>query len=133
MDTGEHFKNDADYESQISAILGLTPIQRQQIFTINNLNNHEGRNYFKEVWICRGQYSDVYGVEEPPECYWAYTTERVEKEALKIYERHCDGDIQRAIVEIEKDRKKAKINKYLDFAREVNKHQNIMELWEAQE
>jgi hypothetical protein len=94
---------------------------------------HKGRNYFKEVWICRGQYSDVYGVEEPPECYWAYTTERVEKEALKIYERHYDGDIQRAIVEIEKDRKKAKINKYLDFAREVNKHQNIMELWEAQE
>ena len=37
------------------------------------------------------------------------------------------------IMEIEKDRKKAKINKYLDFAREVNKHQNIMELWEAQE
>ena len=35
------------------------------------LNNKEGRNYFKEVWICRGQNSDVYGVEEPPECYWA--------------------------------------------------------------
>jgi hypothetical protein len=122
-----------DRYDQISAILGLTPIQRQQIFTINNLNNHERRNYFKEVWICRGQYSDVYGVEEPPECYWAYTTERIEKEALKIYEARYDGDIQRAILEIEKDRKKAKINKYLDFAREVNRHQNIMELWEVQE
>jgi hypothetical protein len=122
-----------DRYDQISAILGLTPIQRQQIFTINNLNNHEGRNYFKEVWICRGQYSDVYGVEEPPECYWAYTTERIEKEALKIYERRYDGDIPRAILEIEKDRKKANRMKYLDFAREVNRHQNIMELWEVQE
>ena len=77
-----------DRYEDIAAILGLTPIQRQQIFTINALNNHDNRNYFKEVWICRGQHSDVYGVEEPPECYWAYTTERAEKEALKIYLRH---------------------------------------------
>lgn len=74
-----------DRYDEIAAILGLTQIQRQQIFTVNALNNREGRNYFKEVWICRGQNSDVYGVEEPPECYWAYTTERTEKEALKIY------------------------------------------------
>ena len=74
-----------DRYDEIAAILGLTQIQRQQIFTVNSLNNREGRNYFKEVWICRGQNSDVYGVEEPPECYWAYTTERTEKEALKIY------------------------------------------------
>ncbi len=74
-----------DRYEDIAAILGLTDIQRQQIFTINALNNHEGRSYFKEVWICRGQHSDVYGVEEAPECYWAYTTERTEKEALKIY------------------------------------------------
>ena len=60
-----------DRYEDIAAILGLTPIQRQQIFTINALNNREGRSYFKEVWICRGQNSDVYGVEEAPECYWA--------------------------------------------------------------
>lgn len=77
-----------DRYDDISAILGLTAIQKQQIFTINALNNHDNRNYFKEVWICRGQNSDVFGVEEPPECYWAYTTERAEKEALKIYLRH---------------------------------------------
>ena len=94
-----------DRYDAISAILGLTQVQKQQIFTVNALNNHEGRNYFKEVWICRGQYSDVYGVEEPPECYWAYTTERAEKEALKVYERHY-GDIQTAITKIEEDRKK---------------------------
>lgn len=83
----------------------------------------------KEVWICRGQYSDVYGVEEPPECYWAYTTERAEKEALKVYERHY-GDIQTAITKIEEDRKKLGIKKYLDFAVKVNKQQKIMPLWE---
>ena len=50
-----------DRYEEIAAILGLTSIQRQQIFTINALNNREGRSYFKEVWICRGQHSDVYG------------------------------------------------------------------------
>lgn len=117
-----------DRYEDIAAILGLTPIQRQQIFTINALNNHDNRNYFKEVWICRGQNSDVYGVEEPPECYWAYTTERAEKEALKIYLRHY-GTMQDAITHIEIDRKKAGISKYLDFARQVNNRQKVMSLW----
>ena len=117
-----------DRYDDIAAILGLTPIQKQQIFTINALNNHDNRNYFKEVWICRGQNSDVYGVEEPPECYWAYTTERAEKEALKIYLRHY-GTMQEAITHIEVDRKKTGNGKYLDFARKVNQHQKIMSLW----
>lgn len=117
-----------DRYSDIAAILGLTPIQKQQIFTVNALNNKEGRNYFKEVWICRGQNSDVYGVEEPPECYWAYTTERAEKEALKIYLRHYDT-MQEAITNIEADRKRAGISKYLDFARKVNQQQKVMSLW----
>lgn len=118
-----------DRYEDIAAILGLTPIQRQQIFTINALNNHEGRNYFKEVWICRGQNSDVYGVEEPPECYWAYTTERAEKEALKIYLRHY-GTMQEAITHMETDRKRTGIHKYLEFARIVNRQQKVMELWQ---
>ena len=117
-----------DRYEDIAAILGLTAIQRQQIFTVNALNNHDNRNYFKEVWICRGQNSDVYGVEEPPECYWAYTTERAEKEALKIYLRHY-GTMQEAITYIERDRKKTGIKKYLDFARKVNSHQKIMAQW----
>lgn len=117
-----------DRYNDIAAILGLTPIQKQQIFTVNALNNKEGRNYFKEVWICRGQNSDVYGVEEPPECYWAYTTERAEKEALKIYLRHY-GTMQEAITNIEADRKRAGISKYLDFARKVNQQQKVTSLW----
>lgn len=117
-----------DRYDEIAAILGLTPIQRQQIFTINALNNREGRNYFKEVWICRGQNSDVYGVEEPPECYWAYTTERTEKEALKIYLAYY-GNMQEAITRIEADRKQAGDDKYLVFARKVNQQQKVMSLW----
>ena len=117
-----------DRYDDIAAILGLTPIQKQQIFTINALNNHDNRNYFKEVWICRGQNSDVFGVEEPPECYWAYTTERAEKEALKIYLSHY-GSMQEAITHIEADRKRAGIGKYLDFARKVNQKQKVMQQW----
>ena len=119
-----------DRYDQVASVLGLTEVQKQQIFTINSLNNHEGRSYFKEVWICRGQVSDVYGVEEPPECYWAYTTERAEKEALKVYTRYYGGDIQKAIVEIENDRKKMKVSRYLDFAVQVNQHNQIMSLWQ---
>ena len=118
-----------DRYDQIAAVMGLTDAQRKQIFTINALNNHEGRSYFKEVWICRGQISDVFGVEEPPECYWAYTTERIEKEALKIYAAQCDGDTLKAIALIEQDRKAAGGGKYLDFARKVNNHQCVMSLW----
>ena len=119
-----------DRYDDIAAILGLTKIQRQQIFTVNALNNREGRNYFKEVWICRGQNSDVYGVEEPPECYWAYTTERAEKEALKIYLSYY-GNMQEAITRIEADRKQAGDDKYLVFARKVNQQQKVMSLWES--
>ena len=117
-----------DMYEDIAAILGLTDIQRQQIFTINALNNHEGRSYFKEVWICRGQHSDVYGVEEAPECYWAYTTERTEKEALKIYLARY-GTLQEAITRIEEDRKADGGLLYLEFARKVNQHQKVMSLW----
>ena len=102
-----------------------------QIFTINSLDNHEGRNYFKEVWICRGQSADVYGVEEPPECYMAYTTERAEKEALKIYIKHYGDDTVEGIRHFCQDMEKAGLTgKYLKFANEVNKQQNVMELWD---
>ena len=118
-----------DRYNDISAILGLTDVQKMQIFTINALPKKEGIPYHKEVWICRGQFSDVFSVEVPPEWYWAFTTERVEKEALKIYERAFDGNIEKAIEQIEVDRKKKKIGRYFDFAVLVNKHHNIMNLW----
>lgn len=67
----------------IKTILGLTDVDCKKIFTINRLENKEGRSFFREVFIRRGTTSGVYGVEEPRECYMTYTTERAEKEALE--------------------------------------------------
>lgn len=120
-----------DRYDEIANVLGLTEVDRRKIFSINRLDNKEGRNYFKEVYIARGLCSDVFGVEEPPECYMAYTTERQEKEALKIYLRHY-VDMEQAITAFCQDMKKKGIKTYLDFARLVNKEQNIMELWEKE-
>ena len=66
--------------------------------------------------------------KEAPECYWAYTTERTEKEALKLYLAHY-GTMQEAITHIEADRKRDGGHKYLEFARKVNQHQKVMSLW----
>ena len=63
----------------IKAILGLTDVECKKIFTINRLENKEGRSFFREVFIRRGTASEVYGVEEPRECYMTYTTEQAEK------------------------------------------------------
>gem|GEM_PF-4420125 len=51
----------------IKAILGLTDVDCKKIFTINRLENKEGRSFFREVFIRRGSTSGVYGVEEPHE------------------------------------------------------------------
>ena len=64
---------------EIKAILGLTDVDCRKIFTINRLENKEGRSFFREVFIRRGQNAAVFGVEEPHECYMTYTTERAEK------------------------------------------------------
>ena len=59
---------------EIRKILGLTEVDCKKIFTINRLENKEGRSFFREVFIRRGTTSGVYGVEEPHECYMTYTT-----------------------------------------------------------
>ena len=47
----------------IKAILGLTDVDCKKIFTINRLDNKEGRSFFREVFIRRGSTSGVYGVQ----------------------------------------------------------------------
>ena len=81
----------------IKAILGLTDVDCKKIFTINRLENKEGRSFFREVFIRRGTTSGVYGVEEPHECYMTYTTERAEKEALKLYKTELQCSHKEAI------------------------------------
>ena len=53
---------------EIRKILGLTEVDCKKIFTINRLENKDGRSFFREVFIRRGTTSGVYGVEEPHEC-----------------------------------------------------------------
>lgn len=92
-----------DKFDDIKATLSLTDIDCKKIFTINRLDNHEGRSRFQEVFIKRGQDGEVYGVEEPPECYINYTTEKVEKEAFKFYRKQLKGSYQHDIEVFVKD------------------------------
>lgn len=92
-----------DKFDDIKATLSLTDIDCKKIFTVNRLDNHEGRSRFQEVFIKRGQDGEVYGVEEPPECYINYTTEKVEKEAFKFYRKQLKGSYQHGIEVFVKD------------------------------
>ena len=113
---------------EIQSILGLTEVDCKKIFTINRLENKEGRSFFREVFIRRGQVGAVYGVEEPHECYMTYTTERSEKEALKIYksELHCDH--RTAIEAYCRDWDRSGISAPLAFARKVNAAGHVLNL-----
>lgn len=112
----------------IKAILGLTDVDCKKIFTINCLENKEGRSFFREVFIRRGTTSGVYGVEEPHECYMTYTTERAEKEALKLYKRELQCSHQKAIEAYCRDWDASGIGKALPFAQKVNEAGRVLNL-----
>ena len=112
----------------IKAILGLTDVDCKKIFTINRLENKEGRSFFREVFIRRGTTSGVYGVEEPHECYMTYTTERAEKEALKLYKRELRCSHQEAIERYCRDWDASGIGKSLPFAQKVNEAGRVLNL-----
>ena len=112
----------------IKAILGLTDVDCKKIFTINRLENKEGRSFFREVFIRRGQTSNVYGVEEPHECYMTYTTERAEKEALKLYKRELKCNHQQTIEAYCRDWDASGISKSLAFAQKVNQAGKVLNL-----
>lgn len=112
----------------IQSILGLTEVDCKKIFTINRLDNKEGRSYFREVFIRRGQVGAVYGVEEPHECYMTYTTERAEKEALKLYKSELECNHQQAIEAYCRDWDRSGITKSLPFAQMVNGKGKVLNL-----
>lgn len=113
---------------QIQSVLGLTDIECKKIFTINRLDNKDGRSFFREVFIRRGLASDVYGVEEPRECYMTYTTERAEKEALKLYKSELKCSHQEAIDAYCRDWNLSGIGKSLAFAQKVNQAGHVLNL-----
>ena len=112
----------------IKAILGLTDVDCKKIFTINRLENKEGRSFFREVFIRRGSTSGVYGVEEAHECYMTYTTERAEKEALKLYKKELRCSHQEAIEAYCRDWDASGISKSLPFAQKVNAAGHVLNL-----
>lgn len=112
----------------IKAVLGLTDVECSKIFTINRLENKEGRSFFREVFIRRGLVSDVYGVEEPRECYMTYTTERAEKEALKLYKEVLRCSHQKAIEAYCRDWNLSGIDKSLAFALKVNSVGHVLNI-----
>ena len=112
----------------IKSILGLTDVDCKKIFTINRLENKAGRSFFREVFIRRGTTSGVFGVEEPRECYMTYTTERAEKEALKLYKSELKCTHQQAIEVYCRDWNLSGIDKSLPFAQKVNKKGKVLNL-----
>ena len=113
---------------EIRKILGLTEVDCKKIFTINRLENKDGRSFFREVFIRRATTSGVYGVEEPHECYMTYTTERAEKEALKLYKKELRCSHQEAIEAYCRDWDASGIGKALPFAQKVNETGRVLNL-----
>jgi conjugation system TraG family ATPase len=112
----------------IRSILGLTEVDCKKIFTINRLDNKEGRSFFREVFIRRGAHSGVYGVEESPECYMTYTTERAEKDALKLYKAELQCSHQEAIERYCRDWERSRVASPLEFARRVHQAGRVLNL-----
>jgi conjugation system TraG family ATPase len=112
----------------IKAILGLTDVDCKKIFTINRLDNKDGRSFFREVFIRRGSDSGVYGVEESHECYMTYTTERAEKDALKLYKAELQCSHQEAIERYCRDWDRSDVASPLEFARRVQKAGHVLNL-----
>ena len=112
----------------IKSILGLTDVECKKIFTINRLENKQGRSFFREVFIRRGTTSDVFGVEEPHECYMTYTTERAEKEALKLYKKELGCSHTEAITAYCRDWNASGIIDPLPFAQKVNETGHVLNL-----
>ncbi|MCK9235133.1 MAG: DnaJ domain-containing protein [Weeksellaceae bacterium] len=76
-----------DNFTSIAEILSLNKVEQNKIFTINNLQNKYGRSKFKEFYLKRGSYGEVYGNEVSVEQYLTYTTEKPEKVALSYYQQ----------------------------------------------
>lgn len=77
-----------DNYGEIAKVLSISATEQRKIFTINQLDNKEGRARFNEVYIRRGSAGEVYGVEVSRPQYYVYTTEKPEKNAVQVYADH---------------------------------------------
>jgi len=93
-----------DNFERIASLLSLNKVEKNKIFTINNLNNKFGRSRFKEFYLKRGSKGEVYGNEVSLEQYLTYTTEKPEKSAVEYYVRKY-GNYDEALLRIVTDLK----------------------------
>lgn len=100
------FKDNYD---RIANILSLNKVEQKKIFTINNLDNKDERAPFKEVYIKRGEYGAVYGVEVSMHQYLTYTTEKPEKLAVETYVNSY-GSYEMGVDKFIEDMKKAALS-----------------------
>lgn len=119
----QKFKDNFD---EIAKLLSLNEVEKNKIFTINKLDNKEGRGRFKEVYIKRGATGEVYGVEVPLHEYITYTTERSEREALEVYLNHYH-DMEAALTNMVNDMEKSGFS-LPQFIKIINLQQKIYSL-----
>jgi len=109
-----------DNYNEIAALLSINETERKKIFTINQLDNTEGRSRFKEVYIRRGSIGEIYGVEVALEQYLTYTTEKPEKSAVEIYVEHF-GSYPKALDRFVSQLKASKLS-LSQFVSHINQH-----------
>ena len=112
---------------EIARLLSLTQVEQNKIFTINRLDNREGRGRFKEVYISIGGEGEVYGVENSLYEYLIFTTERKEKEAVAVYNKYF-GSIKGAVEQFVPDQQDSRLSLSL-FCDVVNATNEPLHIW----
>jgi hypothetical protein len=119
-----------DSFEEIAKLLSLSEVEKSKIFTINRLDNRDGRSRFKEVYIKRGATGEVYGVEVPLEEYLTYTTERSEKEAISVYRGQGESNVSfsAAVEALARDFRGSRME-WTAFVRRVNQTEKTWKEW----
>ncbi len=112
-------QNKADFR-KVAELLSINEAEQKKIFTINRLDNKEGRARFNEFYIRRGNVGEVYGVEVSIYHHLAFTTEKPEKSAVEIYAKH-HGSYPKALTAFVSDMEKSGLA-LGDFVQRVNEN-----------
>lgn len=112
-------QNEADFR-KVAELLSITEAEQKKIFTINRLDNKDGRARFNEFYIRRGNVGEVYGVEVSIYHHLAFTTEKPEKSAVEIYAKH-HGSYPKALTAFVSDMEKSGLA-LGDFVQRVNEN-----------
>jgi conjugation system TraG family ATPase len=111
---------------QVQSLLSINEVERNKLFTVNRLENKEGRSRFKELYIRRGSTGEVYGIELPVEQYLTFSTERVERETLEVYLDYYTG-YENAMDHLVSDMKESGLS-LSSFCRTVSKRKTVYNL-----